>query len=495
MDRRKFLLQTSASLVIVGLFRHSFAEQGEFPVEVTLRVNAPAAQTATMPEDFLGLSYESAQLTNPDFFAATNTGLVKRFLGLSTQGVLRLGGDLSDVTEWSDLNTPPPTTAQLVVIDAWKSGFEWVLVDPVAAKGRVGVITPSAIAALRTFLDATGWKLIYGLNFGTGTPERAAVEAACVQEAIGPHLIAFQVGNEANEYGTHNDMLRPKPLTFDEYWAEYQGFVKAVRQRTPQARFAGPDTDAEAIDWVEGYAQKAKADAVLITSHYYAIGPARNPHMATQHLLHPPRRLMKDTYTSPGLEAAKTAGVPYRMTEGNSCSHGGQPNVSDAFVSALWCADYMLFVAKAGYSGVNMHGGGNGLYSPIVGDAQIGFTARPIYYGMQFAQQFVGYSFLESDLDAKGTNMTAYLARNGRGDVLLAVLNKDHRAVTISLDGEHSDIGSPKQVWQLTAPSLDSKTDVTFAEVDILDQHVLHRRQHAFVVAPYSGILVRFESA
>jgi hypothetical protein len=37
--------------------------------------------------------------------------------------------------------------------------------------------------------------------------------------------------------------------------------------------------------------------------------------------------------------AGKAAGVPHRMTEGNSCYHGGQPGVSDAFASALRAAD------------------------------------------------------------------------------------------------------------------------------------------------------------
>ena len=33
-------------------------------------------------------------------------------------------------------------------------------------------ITPEAVRNLRGFIDATGWKLIYGLNMGTETAER-----------------------------------------------------------------------------------------------------------------------------------------------------------------------------------------------------------------------------------------------------------------------------------------------------------------------------------
>ena len=63
--------------------------------------------------------------------------------------------------------------------------------------------------------------------------------------------------------------------------------------------------------------------------------------------------------------SAHSDGLLFRMTEGNSCFGGGKPGVSDAFASALWGADYMLTCALAGYCGVNLHGGGDGLYTPI----------------------------------------------------------------------------------------------------------------------------------
>ena len=60
------------------------------------------------------------------------------------------------------------------------------------------------------------------------------------------------------------------------------------------------------------------------------------------------------------MDASRAAGLPFRMSEGNSCWNGGQPGVSDTLASALWSADVMLQFAAAGCAGVNMHGGGNG---------------------------------------------------------------------------------------------------------------------------------------
>ena len=53
-----------------------------------------------MPADFVGLSYEVQQLTDPTFFAASNLGLVRQFKALAPHGVLRLGGNTSEFAWW-----------------------------------------------------------------------------------------------------------------------------------------------------------------------------------------------------------------------------------------------------------------------------------------------------------------------------------------------------------------------------------------------------------
>ena len=58
----------------------------------------PAIRLAEVPADFMGLSYESGQLTYPDFFSPQNSALIQMFRTLSPAGVLRLGGNLSEFT-------------------------------------------------------------------------------------------------------------------------------------------------------------------------------------------------------------------------------------------------------------------------------------------------------------------------------------------------------------------------------------------------------------
>jgi hypothetical protein len=56
---------------------------------------------SSIPGDMLGPSYESSQLAAPDFFSAANTELIALFRKLSSNGVLRLGGNLSEYTVWT----------------------------------------------------------------------------------------------------------------------------------------------------------------------------------------------------------------------------------------------------------------------------------------------------------------------------------------------------------------------------------------------------------
>ena len=330
------------------------ARGAELPV---VRVESPQAQARVMPVDFTGLSYEMGQLYNAEYFSAKNTALVSAFRGLSEQGVLRLGGHLSNITVWEGVGQDEPKQVRGVrhgIEDYW----EWPLVDPTVQRNKKGVLTRKALENMRGFLDAVNWRLMYGLNFACGSAARAADEAHAVAEVMGDRLLAFLVGNEADGFG-EDQFFRAKGYGFAQYFAEYQEWVKAIRTKVPRAPFAGPDTSG--IAWVKGFAAGTKGDAVLLTSHFYAMGPASDPRMTAERLLQKVNAGLEEEIAEVRAASAAAGGTPYRMDEGNSCFGGGRPGVSDAYASALWVADYMLHVACAGFVGVNLHGGGHGV--------------------------------------------------------------------------------------------------------------------------------------
>src|ERR1700685_2464493 len=194
VNRRRFLfLSLAGAGQLVGGASSACPETG---IMKKAQIVMGEESLGEVPVNYTGLSYEAAQLYNTAYFSAANTSLVGAFRRLSPRGVLRLGGNLSDVSRWKGPNGDFPTPKQAAGIEYGKHYWEWKLTDPSVRANKDGAITPEAIRNLGRFLRATNWKLIYGFNFGCGSPERAADEAVCVNQEVGDSLMAFQVGNE-----------------------------------------------------------------------------------------------------------------------------------------------------------------------------------------------------------------------------------------------------------------------------------------------------------
>lgn len=462
MNRRKFMSDAGAAAIGCVAPRFLRAQAAGQPISATLAIDERAT-LATVPQDFIGLSYESAQLANSAFFAAENTALIALFRELGDRGVLRLGGGTSEFTAFTtgEVSTPPPFDA----------------VGPDSSKNVKGEtpITLKSLRNLRAFLEAANWTCLYGLNLGRGTAARAAEEAYYVQMILGPRLIAFQLGNEPDAW---RNRYRPATWNYGDYWKEWTAASATILERVPQARFAGPDVSNK-MDYVTGFAGDVKGDkhVVMLTSHYYAMGPAGAKNVTLDRLLAPDPKLERDLKIA--MAAAREAGIPFRMSEGNSCWNGGQPGVSDTLASALWAANVMLQFAAAGCAGVNLHGGGNGNYTPIAGSVGAGFTRRPEYFGMKLAKSFAGGTLLKTTLGCEDNRVQAYAGRNRRF-LLVLVVNKSERAVRIRLPFTHSD-----EQWLLSGPDINAKQDITIAKSRATAFH-----QGVLDVAPYSAILM-----
>lgn len=443
MNRREFLGSFAAAAVL-----HS-----ELPMwsqsHATALLEIGEAASQAVPADFIGLSYESAQLANPDFFSPKNTQLVAIFRELAPHGNLRLGGGSSEFTTYSDQapSGPPP--------------FEVFGPDTSKTVKHGTVTTRTSLRNLRGFLDALGWNCIYGLNLGQGTVENAVRESAAVQELLGQRLVAFQIGNEPDSF---RNRYRPASYGPQDYLSEWTRFHDAILKVAPGARFAGPDISNK-LPYLTAFAEQAHKfpGVVLLTSHYYAMGPAGNPQATLVNLLSPdPKLTTLKSRDLPILEQAQAvAHVPYRMTEGNSCWDGGKPGVSDTFASALWAAGYLLTCMKRGWAGVNFHGGGNGYYTPIAGSPSTGLIRRPEYFGIQFAQRFLGAKVVDTTLQGAYPRIQSFVFdRRGRRELVL--INKTSEPVTCAMPaGVHASA-----VAKLHAPAIDSRDGVALSSIN-----------------------------
>lgn len=168
------------------------------------------------------------------------------------------------------------------------------------------------------------------------------------------------------------------------------------------------------------------------------------------------------------------------MAEMNSCWNGGQVGASDTFASALWCAAAMQRFASLGFSGVNLHGGGNGIYSPIVGSSSLGFSRRPDFFGIKFVQQLAGAHLYRCHFETPDDRITAYMfSKQGRD--LLTLINKSDHGMTVVTPMNHATAQ-----WTLTALTLDSKEGGTLTQ-----SKPASLRGNMVVLPPHTAILLR----
>jgi hypothetical protein len=444
-----------AASAVASSLRLSFAESAKANASLAF-ASSPSA--APVPDEFVGLSYESAQLANPHFFSAKNEALVRILRELAPRGNLRLGGGSSEYTTYSD-DAPASPPFEVFGPDTSKTV-------------KQGTITSAlALRNLREFLDAVNWSCLYGLNLGQGTVDNAVRESAAAHEILGPRLLAFQIGNEPDSFRRR---FRPETYGPADFLAEWNRFHSAIVAKTPQAKFAGPDISNK-LAYLAAFADEAPKhpDVVLLTSHYYAMGPASSPVATIENLLapYPKSSTLKPRDLHAIAEAQQTAHLPYRMSEGNSCWDGGKAGVSDTFAAALWCSGYMLQCAARGWSGINMHGGGNGYYTPIAGAPSTGFTRRPEYFGMKFAQRYVASRLIKTDLVGADPRVSAF-AFERLGTIELVLINKTDEPLACALP---SGVKAAP-CFRLSALAIDAKVGVRLES--------LHEHYRPEAVAP-----------
>ena len=443
------------------------ATRAEEPIKITID---PQSTTATISEDFLGLGYETSAVAQADYFTDKNHTLVQLYRNLSHQGLIRIGGNISDHTR-----------------------FEPDGIAKVNPEERVTIINEVSLRNLAGFARATGWKVMWGLNLGTGSKEQAVQEAVAVDQELGPNLQSFEIGNEV-------DLMRRYARDFDAYHAAYTEYKAAIRAKLPRAVFSGPDV-AGNLSFVEKFVGSEAGDMKLATHHYYR-GGASSPRATLQTLL------ARDDGFDRRLDALHALcadhHLEYRINEVNSFSGGGKPGVSDTFGSALWCLDYMFDLASHGCSGVNMETDINqhafiSHYSPIVHDANGHCTARPEYYAMlSFAMAGHGY-LTKTAMSKSDVNCTAYSTQSS-DSIWVTVIDKDFTKdaqVELELPSQSGAV----KIYRLIAPSIEAKDHVTLAGSSVADDGTwtpgepevvpISQGHIQFAVAHASAILIK----
>jgi hypothetical protein len=345
-------------------------------------VGAPAAQGAIappvitvsdravgrIPAGFLGLSMEirgveaytgfDSNAINPVFEQLV------RNLDPDQRPVLRLGGDTEDWTWYPIAHMTRPL------------GVRYAL-------------TPTWFKVVRSLARALDAHLIVGVNLEVNSARVAAVEARAIISGIGsPWLQALELGNEPELYNVLawyaiNNVPhygRPPGWGFSDFLSNYAAIARAL----PDFPLAGPEVGN--LTWVNGIGQFLSDEprVRIVTVHRYPLGcdpsiPATIP------------ELLSDASTrdftagfEPALAAAHAHGASIRLDETNAVSCGGQPGLSNSFAAALWSLDEAFELARAGFSGLNVHvrQGSNELFAFRRTHGRWEGDASPQYYGL-----------------------------------------------------------------------------------------------------------------
>lgn len=377
-------------------------------------VSVSAASIGHVGSGFAGFSYEKDRL-GAGVFDVHDTNLVNLFRLLGP-GVLRLGGNLVNVVNW-------------------RAG---------GPGGSAEEIAGSDVAKLAAFLQATGWKAIYGINQQTNTPANAASEAQFAARALGTNLLAFEIGNEPDAYQSES-----------EYESSFTSFVSAIKMEVPNAKFDGPGTYRQA-SWVGPFAAHQKTNSLAMLSLHVYIGRNRTASIAGMLASNPGGFATEEN----ALAAARAAnGIPrWRMTEANSYFEGGTAGVSDVAAAALWSLDFMYGIAAHGGDGVNFHGGTSTQfplhYSPISFSGVRPSGVQGVYYG-ELLWKLAGTGSLHTASISGGSRITAWGIGNN-----VFINNKGASPITANVI--FAAPASRASQYLLTAPSLTS-TAITIA--------------------------------
>lgn len=426
--------------------------------------------------DFIGLGYETSAVAQAGYFSEKNTTLVNLYRNLGPHGMIRIGGNISDHTRYipdgpSRVNTERDTT----------------------------VISRDDLMSLAGFARATGWKVMWGLNLGTGSPKEASQEAVAVAAALGNYLQSFQIGNEVDL----QHLYAKKYKDFNAYYSDYLSYQAAIREVLPEAPFSGPDV-AGNLNWLKAFANKEAGKVKLLTHHYYRTG-AKKPDATLETLLgedvawHQTLQQLQQT--------SQRTQVPFRINEVNSFYGGGKAGVSDTFGSALWCLDYMFTLASYGCNGVNMETDINqhawiSHYSPIVHDSAGHCIVRPEYYGMLAFSLAGNGDLIKLTMDKTHTNLSAYATKGQKGYLWVTLINKDlsqNAKVKVALPEAYEKATA----YWLKAPSVKSKDHVTLAGAEVsadgiwkpesLKKMEVKKGETHLMVPHSSAVLLRFK--
>jgi len=420
---------------IVGVGRAARPAPTPKPALTSVSVSVDRARPgASVPPDFLGLSFELSSLHQIAGYA--ESGDLVTLLRSLGPGVLRFGGGSADTrVAWTDEATPRPS---------WASS----------------VVDAQDLRELGTLAARSGWHVVLTIGLAHYEPAAAAREVAAARAALGEWLQGIELGNEPNAFAQHG--LREEPWTVVQYDAEVAAYRSAIEAAAPGIALAGPDVSGAGAFESWGLGEVITQRPAQLTGHHYPLGCEQVPAPTIARLLSPSIRRKEVGSLRRYMSIAQASETPFRLDETNTVSCGGEPGISNTFASALWATGYLPEAMSLGVAGINLHGNpaNCGGYTPLCAPTPEGLTtgtlgAQPEWYALLLVRALIGDRPLRVVVASRGRpNVEEAAFAAGDGRLHFVVVDDDPpgaRGVALQLRVGAGFRGA--SVLALTAPS------------------------------------------
>ena len=429
------VLAVVLAIVLVGALatgprraRGHEAASGERAIaQASVRI-ASGAEGLSVPGSFLGVSFESWGLP---LFEHHGVLLARTLSLLRAPGaaplIVRVGGNSTDRTFWD------PTGRRLA---PWAFG-----------------LTPRYFRQLAELVRRTGARILLDLNLATATAAVSAQVAAVAERLLPPgSIMGFEVGNEPDLYDhagrlaklsrhAHGFYVVRRPMSPARYVADFDAYARVLAPIAPRTPLVGPAVGYPLLDasWISRLLDGPHPRLGIVSAHIYPYTACAHPgspnYPTVDRLLSEKASAGLVRLIRPAAELAHRARLPLRLTELNSVSCGGRPGVSDTFASALWAADALFELLRAGVDGVNIHVRAEAVNGAFALTRQ-GLVARPLLYGLTLFTRTLesGARLVATQQQASSSaRLKVWALRLANGQLHVLLIDKGERSTTVRL--------------------------------------------------------------
>ncbi|KAF3918215.1 hypothetical protein ABW20_dc0107571 [Dactylellina cionopaga] len=431
-------------------------------ISLTVPVPAKDALLRSLDRNLVSWSIQ-----NRDFPIFAKTSLLQNFFDILSTNLgigqsVRLGGGESDKTTYDPDNT--------LSVSKFQSNYYGA-----QAQGNV-TLGPNFFKSFKDrFAPDTQYIWCLNLINETNKFEAAIATAAGVLEYLGDELELFEIGNEADFYGSKD--YRPSGWDASMMLPEWNYIADEVEKINPNKTlkfaaggFANPAWIVTKDFDIPGIIKAGFKEPRITwyTMHLYPQSGCSGDVSIRNLLLHDSLYNNLISYYIPQVAAAESAGAQFAIGESNTVSCVGRTGVSDTLAAALWLVDYVLLGASIGIRRIYFHATNKASYSPILPTPYSTSTGNysagvlPLAYGAYFVSEILSFNDTLLVTPIEGGNDTDYSSYT-----IWDETNKLRKIVVINLEmynttsGITNDATADSPAWPFDYPRPSTRVNIS----------------------------------